>query len=145
MSDEFNLEDELVRKAGESLMWLDNEFKRGRINKDQFATAQTVFDMVTMGLIPMEWNDWAVQQRVANIAAQALPERTVLFAPKTCTTIVVTLDRVVGSITVVQMNSKGKSERTYGFEDEADTIKAASDKYPDLVQKIISRNYQVIK
>lgn len=144
MSDEFILEDELARKSGETLVWLDNEFKRGTINADQFATAQTVFDMITMGLIPMEWNDWASAQRIANSSAQAFPDRTVLFGPKTCTTIVVTLDRVVGSITVVQMNSTGKTVKHMGFEDEADTIKAAVSKYPDLVVRLIGRNYEVV-
>lgn len=143
MSDEPTIEEELQRKAGEALAWLDNEHKRGSIGDKELIAALSAFDMTTMGLIPMEFNDWA-QERRSEVEASAQRDNIVLT--KDIVQIYVGLNRAVGGITII-MYGKGvlKSRKVLLFENETDSIKAASLELPKLIKKFQDAGYEVLE
>jgi hypothetical protein len=63
MSDEYSLDDELTRKAGEAALWLDGEIKRGALTQREAYAALVTFDQITLGLIDRQFNDWAREER----------------------------------------------------------------------------------
>lgn len=147
MTDEFNLEDELHRKVGEALLWLTNEYKRQAITLEAYHTALTTFDMMTLGLVPIEWNDWAAEERKignAKISDKTVLSRSGISAGVGVAIICLELNRVKGEINVVHITNLGTQTKVMTFETETDPIKAAGLKYPDVIKGIQAKGYKVI-
>lgn len=137
-------EEELTRKAGEALSWLDNEYKRGGVNSAAFQAALIALDMATNGLIPNDYSLWAAQART-DARSEAYPDKVVMTNDNGIT-IVAELVRALGQIIVVQIGSKGTvTKKTMAFENEVDSVVAAKEKFPKLIAAFSGLGYEELK
>lgn len=142
MSDIPTIEEELSRKSGEALLWAENEFVRGSISPAQLETALTVFDMTTMGLIDMEFSDWAAERR--STAKKQPPDTTIFYNSKMNLMLTAELDRVEGRVRYIQHGKSLSIGQWKTFENETDQIKAASDYYLSSLEKIKSKGWGIL-
>jgi len=146
MSDEYCLDDELTRKAGEAALWLDGEIKRGGLTRFEAYNALIVFDMITLGLIDPKFNDWAREER--NKAAIAYPDKVVMHAYNAKgeeTVISVSLRRSVGEVVVTQLTRNPEfTSKTHTFDNEPDPVTAACKGYLDIIDRLKSKGCVVV-
>lgn len=146
MSDEFSLDDELTRKAGEAALWLDNELRRGGVTRLEAYTALTVFDLITLGLIDPKFNDWSREER--DKAMIQRPDKVVMhrFEPAGDeTVIVVSLNRRAGAVTVTQLTRNPEfNSKTHTFDEETDPVIAACSGYLKIIERLQSKGLVVV-
>lgn len=135
--DQPTVEEELVRKAGETLLWLDNERQRGSISTEAFCVAVTVFDMITMGITPMEYNDCANNAR-NEVLTRKYPDKVVGVTAAGAVAVLELL-RDVGEVMVTHIKSGVVTKKIYSFEKESDPVKTASIKFIVMVDGMISK------
>lgn len=146
MNDDFDLETELNRKCGEALSWLHNERDRGAISEEAFQTALLIFDLSTLGLVDKDWSDWTTEQRTTMQMHHAYKDKVVLreVGSTKPRNIVLELKRKEGEIKMTVLLSNHFTVKTHTFEKATDPCRAAKDRYPVLIQELISRNFTVI-
>jgi hypothetical protein len=145
VSDEYSLDDELTRKAGEAALWLDNEVRRGAVTGPQAFTALVVFDMITLGLIDPKFNDWSRDSR--DLVRARYPDKVVMHAYGAGkeTVIAVNLDRVRGKVIVTQVTRNPEfTAKVHTFEDETDPVSAACQGYLDIIERLKSKGCVVV-
>lgn len=141
MSDQPTVEEELLRKAGETLLWLSNERARGAITQAAYIAALQTFDMVCMGLVPAEYSDWTKDER--DKASIQIPDSVLMR--KLNRIVRVSLRRQMGEIKVTTIDpDKGAHHRFLQFEDEIDPIRAAVARYPKVIDKLWDAGYRQV-
>lgn len=134
------VEEELHRKSGEALLWLDNMLKRGAIAGEAAIVALTLMDLATLGLIPREYSEWVGEKR-REIRSEKYPDKVVLEYPSII--VVLELRRDLGEVHGTQIRPIGHKKKVYTFE-ETDQVAAAVAAYPGMIEKLISSGYKVI-
>lgn len=142
MIDESTLAEELTRKSGEALVWVDNALKRGHISESEAHTALMALDLATLGLIPNEYSAWASETRSAIGMRPLRAEKVVLRKQKN--TVVVDLDRTVGRIIITQIGELLTDVKVLDFKTSTDTIQAACERFPRLLKDLTDRGYNVV-
>lgn len=146
MSDEYSLDDELTRKAGEAALWLDGEIKRGGMTRHEAYHALILFDMITLGLIDPKFNEWAREER--DKASISRPDKVVMHAfngKGEETVIVVALQRALGQVVVTQLTRNPEfTSKTHTFEDETDPVTAACSGYLKIIERLQSKGCVVV-
>lgn len=137
MSQEYDLGDELIRKAGESMLWLESEHKRGAISAQAYLTGLVAVDLVTLGLIPDEYSAWLSEQRL--VTDKPSVEQVTLQLGHSV--IVIKLNRKEGVVTVKRVAMSSVQSREYTFENETDQTKAAASRFERVVAKLKSEGY----
>jgi|UniRef100_A0AAU6W1M3 hypothetical protein len=146
MTDEYSLDDELTRKAGEAALWLDNELRRGGITRVEAFTALTVFDMITLGLIDPKFNDWSREERDKAMIARS--DKTVMHrfeANGSETIIAISLVRRAGAVIVTQLTRNPDfSSKTHTFDEETDPVSAAAAGYLKIIERLQAKGLVVV-
>ena len=146
MSDDYSLDDELTRKAGEAALWLDGEIQRGALTKPQAFASLVTFDMITLGLIDHKFNDWSREMR--DLLRTRLPDKVVMHRFEKAgaeTVISVELDRTKGEVIVTQLTRNPTHEsKTHTYENETDQITAACAGYLDIIERLRSKGLVVV-
>lgn len=146
MSDEYSLDDELTRKTGEAALWLDGEIKRGALTRPQAYAALIVFDMVTLGLVDPQFNDWAREER--HKASINRPDKVVMHrfeASGQDTLISVELNRQAGAVIVTQLTRNPEfTSKTHTFDTETDPVTAAVSGYLRIIENLQKKGLVVV-
>lgn len=141
MTDQPTVEEELTRKAGEALLWLSNEYERGAISHAPYMMALQMFDMICLGLVPNEYSDAARFER--DKAHLGIPDLVLLR--KDDRLVRVQLRRAMGDIKVTQIDPGAEAHhKLLEFESQLDPIKAASRRYPKVIQKLLDAGYRQV-
>lgn len=139
MSDQPTVEEELLRKAGETLLWLSNEYARGAITHDAYILALQVFDMTCLGLVPTEYSNWAKDER--DKAHMAINDRQILINAGNGAIVYVQLYRAMGEIKVSRIHEGRISHKILQYEEEIDPVRKASETFPYVIRKLVNTGY----
>lgn len=146
MTDEYSLDDELTRKAGEAALWLDNEVQRGAVTRPQAYIALVVFDLVTAGLIDPKFQDWSRDTR--SLIRTRYSDKVVMHAYNATgkeTVIVVELDRTNAKVICTQLTRNPDFEaKIHTFEEETDPVTAACEGYLKIIERLQSKGCVVV-
>ncbi|QOC57949.1 hypothetical protein phiK7B1_094 [Pseudomonas phage phiK7B1] len=146
MTDEYSLDDELTRKAGEAALWLDNEVNRGAVTRPQAYTALVVFDLITAGLIDPKFQDWSRDTR--SLIRTKYADKVVMHAYNSGgkeTVIAVELDRANAKVTCTQLTRNPEfTAKVHTFDDETDPVTAACEGYLDIIERLKSKGCVVV-
>lgn len=146
MTDEFSLDDELTRKAGEAALWLDNELRRGGVTRLEAYTALTVFDLITLGLIDPKFNDWSREER--DKAMIVRPDKIVMhrYEPSGDETIIaLSLNRRAGTVTATQLTRNPEfTSKVHTFDEETDPVTAACSGYLKMIERLQKKGLVVV-
>lgn len=146
MDEEYSLSDELNRKSGEAVRWMENELRRGSITRFESIMALQMFDMATLGLIDPALSKWSNDERGKALLIK--PDKVVMhrFEANGVETIVsVELKRHAGCVVVTQLTRNPDfTSKTHTFDDETDPIIAAVKGYRDIVERLQSKGLVVV-
>lgn len=145
VAEEYNLSDEITRKAGDAYSWLDNEYKRGQISDEAFYKALVALDIALLGLIPDEYSKWAVERRTS-LKNLNQCDRSAFVSDTRL--VVLTLDRAwsaVNMTAVTRTAGGGVSVKCLNNETATDPAQWAQQRYSELCQELINKGFKEIK
>ncbi len=147
MTDEYDLQSELNRKALEALSWLSNERDRGSITEDAFQVSLKTFDMTVLGLIDGDVSEWVSDARTMGKVSHRYTDKTVLLevgvvSPRT---LVIDLCRVSATVKTSLIDGRGLVQsKVEEFEKHTDQVKAANEYYLSRIANFLTKNFEVL-
>lgn len=142
MSDQPTFEEELARKSGEALVWLDNEFARGAIQPREMYTSLIMFDMITLGLTHQEYSNWATEQR--DSVKGLRPDIISFHNKKLGMVLIVELDRINGRMKSTQINGAKVTTGYKTFEHATDQIRAAAEWFDHTINEVQKKGWDIL-
>lgn len=139
--EDYSLSEELTRKSGEALSWLENEYQRGAMSANAYFNALMAVDMATLGLIPDEYSKWASDRR-KQIGIGDSDDRAAYVMPGQPLFAVVRLDRKNSLVEVAVFNNGKRTGNTFDLSSETDSIKAAHEKFQSVCRFLVGKGYQ---
>lgn len=141
--EDYDLSEELTRKSGEALSWLENEFERGAMSPNAYFMALMAVDMVTLGLIPDEYSKWTGDRR-KQIGVGDSDSQAAFVTPGQPLFAVVRLDREKSLVEVAVFKNGKRSGNCYDMSQETDPTRAAYEKFQAVCKFLVSKGYQEV-
>lgn len=139
--EDYDLSEELTRKSGEALSWLENEFERGAMSPNAYFMALMAVDVATLGLIPDAYSEWASNRR-KQIGTGDSDDKAAFVMPGQPVFAVVRLDREKSVVEVVVFKNGNRSGNRYDLSRETDATRAAHEKFQSVCKFLVNKGYQ---
>ena len=132
-----SLQDELNRKAFQSMEWLTNAFDKGKVSEAQFSTGVDVLFMATSGLVDGEILTLVTQ---ASTLARQVPEQVRRHFIMDGTIISLTWRVDDAMVTIVKRQNGLRNEQVL----ETATPAQARDRVQTLAQRLLARGFEEV-